>query len=45
MVSFLLAGSRVNPWRRQRAMTVAALILGLSCLLPLFASQRSQWAL
>lgn len=38
MVSLLLAGSRVNPWRRQRAMTVAVLILGLSCLLPLLAS-------
>jgi hypothetical protein len=38
MFTFLLAGSRVNPWRRQRVMTLAALILGLSCLLPLFAS-------
>jgi hypothetical protein len=38
MLSFLLAGSRINPWRRQRAMSVAVLIVGLSCLLPFFAS-------
>jgi hypothetical protein len=38
MITFLLAGSRVNPWRRQRTMTVAVLIVGLSCLLPLLAS-------
>lgn len=38
MVCFLLAGTRVNPWRRQRTMTVAAVIVGLSGLLPLFGS-------
>jgi hypothetical protein len=38
MVCFLLAGSRANPWRRQRAITVTAVILGLGCLLPLFGS-------
>jgi hypothetical protein len=38
MVGFILTSNRLNPWRRQRAMTVAVLIMGLSFLLPLLAS-------
>jgi hypothetical protein len=38
MVCFLLAASRFNPWRRKRAWTVAALIMAISVLLPLFGS-------
>jgi hypothetical protein len=38
MLCFLFAVSRFNPWRRHRTMTVAIVIVALSCLLPVFAS-------
>lgn len=38
MLVFLLAESRLNPLRQRRFMTVAALVIALDVLLPLFAS-------
>ena len=35
---FLLAGSRMNPWRRRRVLTMVVLTIALSVMLPLFAS-------
>jgi hypothetical protein len=38
IATFVLANSRLNPWRRKRGMTTAILILALNCLLPVFGS-------
>jgi hypothetical protein len=38
MVIFMLADSRLNPWRRKRVATTTLLILVLSCLLPVVGS-------
>lgn len=35
MLAFMIAESRLNPWRKRRAMTMVALIIALSILLPL----------
>ena len=38
MLVFLLAESRMNPWRRRRVLTMVVLTIVLSVMLPLFAS-------
>lgn len=38
MIVFLAAQSRLNPLRRRRLLTLVALIMGLTVMLPLFAS-------
>lgn len=39
MLVFLLAASKFNPWRQRRVITIAALIVVMSVMLPLFASE------
>jgi hypothetical protein len=39
MLLFLLAESKLNPWRQRRVVTIAVLIAALSVMLPLFVSE------
>jgi len=39
MILYLLAESRLNPWRRRRAVTLVAVVVALSVMLPLLAAR------
>jgi hypothetical protein len=39
MLVFLFVTSKLNPWRQKRALTLGALIIGISVTLPLLASE------